>query len=429
MFFKRFELKQNNTNIKQEFVSGLTTFFAMLYIIPVNATIMSKAGIPFDALVTATALMTIIATLFSGLYSNTPVAMSVGMGLNAYFTFGLVLGMKIPWQTALGVVFLSGILYLLITLTPIRKWIIDSIELDTKRAVSAGIGAFIALIGLKEMGVVVSSKETLVALGNLGDSEVLFGIFSFGIALLLSVLRVKGALILSILITSAIAWVSGFSALPKEFVSLRASISPIFFELDIKSAFSLAFVPVIVTFLITDIFDTIGTLVGVGLRANLFKDNDSLSLQKTMEVDAGATILSGVVGVTSTTSFIESAAGVEEGGRTGLSAVFTALLFILPLFFLPVFASIPSFSIYPVLVIVGSSMFSELGKIDYSDNAIKYSTFFIVLMMPLTYSITNGLMIGAFVYTLVRIIEKRYEVFKSAMFFMAVLSVLLFGVL
>ncbi len=429
MILKRFKLRQNNTTLKQEFIAGLTTFFAMLYIIPVNATIMSKAGIPFDALISATALMTIIATIGSGFWANTPIAMSVGMGLNAYFTFGLVLGMKIPWQSALGVVFVSGVLYLFIALTPLRKWIIDTIPLDIKRAACAGIGAFIALIGLKEMGVIVSSKETLVGLGNLGDAHILFGLFSFGIALLLSVLKVRGALILSIIITSVISWISGFSPFPKEFVSLPASISPIAFELDIKSALSLSFVPVIVTFLITDIFDTIGTLVGVGLRANLFKDNNSTGLQKTMEADAGATILSGLFGVTSTTAFIESATGVEEGGRTGLSSVFTGLFFVLPLFFLPVFEAIPSFSIYPVLVIVGSLMFSELGNIDYSDAAVKYATFFIVLMMPLTYSITNGLMMGAFVYTVIMVVEKRYYVFKTAMFLMAVISVLLFGLL
>jgi len=429
MILDRFKLKENNTSVKQEFIGGLTTFFAMLYIIPVNATILSHAGMPFDALVTATALMTVIATIATGLWANTPIAMSVGMGLNAYFTYGLVLGMKIPWQSALGVIFLSGILYFIIALTPLRRWIINTIPIDIKRAACAGIGAFIALIGLKEMGVVVSSKETLVTLGNLGDTHVLFGLFSFGVALLLSVLKVRGALIFSIAITSVLAWISGFSPLPKEIISVPASMASIAFELDIKDALSLALVPVIITFLITDIFDTIGTLVGVGLRADLFKNNDSVKLQKTMEVDAGATILSGLFGVTSTTAFIESATGVEEGARTGLSSVFTGLLFVLPLFFLPLFEAIPSFTIYPVLVIIGSLMFSELGNIDYSDNAIKYATFFIVLMMPLTYSITNGLLIGSFVYTVIRFVEKKYDVVKTAMFLMAILSILFFGFL
>jgi len=426
---KRFELEKNNTTVLKEFVAGLTTFFAMLYIIPVNSTIMSQTGMPFDALVTATALMTIIATFANGIWANTPIAMSVGMGLNAYFTFTLVLGMKIPWQSALGVVFISGVLYVIIALTPIRRWIINTIPLDIKRATSAGIGAFIALIGLKEMGVIVPSSSTLVTLGNLTDTHILFGLGGLFVALVLSMLRVRAALILSIFITSIVAWISGVSELPKELLCTPASIAPIAFEMDVKSALTLSFIPIIVTFLITDIFDTIGTLIGVGLRANLFKGNDSIELQKTMEADAAATAISGVVGVTSTTAFIESAAGVEEGGRTGLSAVFTALLFILPLFFLPLFEAIPSFAIYPILIVVGTMMFSELGNINYEDYAIKYATFFIVIMMPLTYSITNGLMIGAFVYVLIKIFQKEFSVFKTAMGLMALIAIVLFSFL
>ena len=421
-----FKLQKHNTTISKEFIAALTTFFAMLYIIPVNSTIMSKTGMPFDALVTATTLITIIATLATGLWANTPIAMSVGMGLNAYFTFSLVLGMKIPWQTALGIVFISGILYFLIALTPLRRWIIDTIPLDIKRATSAGIGAFIAFIGLKEMGVIANSPATLVTLGNLSDIKVLFGIFTLFIALILTMKRVKGALILSVFITSIFSWIFGVEDFPKEIVSLPASIAPIAFKMDIASAMSLSLIPVIVTFLITDIFDTIGTLMGVGLRAKLFDKKDSKELQKTMEVDAAATALSGVFGVSTTTAFIESAAGVEEGGRTGLTSVFTALLFISALFFLPLFEAIPSFAIYPVLVVVGSLMFSELAKIDYSDFAIKYTTFFIVLMMPLTYSITDGLMIGAFVYVVIKLFQKRFDVLKSAMGLMAFIAVILF---
>ena len=428
-FLQRFELQKHNTTVTKEFIAGLTTFFAMLYIIPVNAAIMSKAGMPFDALVTATTLITIIATLATGLWANTPIAMSVGMGLNAYFTFSLVLGMKIPWQTALGIVFVSGVLYFLIALTPLRQWIIDTIPLDIKRATSAGIGAFIAFIGLKEMGVIVDSPATLVTLGNLSDMKVVFGIFTLFVALILTMKRVKGALILSILITALLSWMLGIVKFPKEIVSLPASIKPIALKMDIASALSLSLIPVIVTFLITDIFDTIGTLMGVGMRAKLFDEKDSKKLQKTMEVDAAATALSGILGVSTTTAFIESAAGVEEGGRTGLTAVFTALLFILPLFFLPLFEAIPSFAIYPILVVVGSLMFSELAKIDYSDFAIKYATFFIVLMMPLTYSITDGLMIGAFVYVLIRLFQKRFNVLKTAMGFMALIAIILFYVL
>lgn len=428
-FLQRFDLQNNNTTIKKEFIAGFTTFFAMLYIIPVNATIMSESGMLFSALVSATAFITILATIVSGFWSNTPIAMSVGMGLNAYFSFGLVMGMKLPWQTALGVVFLSGVLYMIITLTPIRRWIINTIPLDIKRAASAGIGAFVALIGLKQMGVIIDSEATLVSIGNMHDPKVLFGLFGLLSALIFTILKLRAALILSILLTSVTAWTIGFSPLPTHMFDAPASIAPIFMEMDIKAALSLSFIPVIITFLVTDIFDTIGTLIGVGLRAELFKKEDSTPLQKTMEADAAATVLSGVIGVTSTTAFIESAAGVEEGGRTGLSAVFTGLLFTLPLFFLPLFEAIPSFAIYPVLVIVGALMFSELGNIDYSDQAVKYTTFFIVLMMPLTYSITDGLMFGALVYVVVSLVQKRFDVLKTAMGLMSVIGILLLFVL
>jgi len=426
---KRFKLQEHNTTVSKEFIAGMTTFFAMLYIIPVNATIMSTTGMPFDALITATALITIIATLMNGLWANTPIAMSVGMGLNAYFTFGLVLGMKIPWQNALGIVFVSGIIYVIIALTPIRAWIINTIPLDIKRATSAGIGAFIAFIGLKEMGIIVTSKSTLVTLGHLDNPHILLSIFGLFVALILSMMRVKAALILSIILTTLLSWILGISQINDTFVSMPASIAPIALKMDIKSALSLAMLPLIVTFLITDIFDTIGTLIGIGLRAKLFKEKNSIELQKTMEADAAATVVSGVMGVTSSTAFIESAAGVEEGGRTGLSAVFTALLFILPLFFLPFFNSIPSFAIYPILVVVGSYMFSELKNINYEDSATKYATFFIVLMMPLTYSITNGLMIGAFIYVLIKLFQKEFSVLKSAMGLMSLISIVLFFIL
>ncbi len=426
---KRFELEKHNTTVSQEFIAGMTTFFAMLYIIPVNATILHDSGMPFDALVTATAIMTIFATVITGLWANTPIAMSVGMGINAYFTYGLVLGMKIPWQTALGVVFISGVLYVLIAITPVRRWIIDTIPLDIKRATSAGIGAFIAFIGLSEMHIIIPSHDTLVQLGNLSNPQVLLGIFGLFVALILSMLRVKAALMISILATTVLAWATGISKMSTEFVSIPASMSSIAFHIDIKSALQLSMVPLIFTFLITDIFDTIGTLIGVGLRAKLFKNNDSEKLQKTMEADAVATLVSGLAGVSSTTAFIESSAGVEEGGRTGLTSIFTALFFILPLFFLPFFEAIPSFAIYPIVVVVGSYMFSELKNINYDDEATKYATFFIVLMMPLTYSITNGLMIGAFVYVLIKLFQKDFAVLKSAMGLMSLIAIVLFFVL
>jgi len=424
-----FKLKEHNTTVGTEIRAGMTTFIAMLYIVPVNASILSAAGMPYDALITATAVMTILASVMNGLWANTPIAMSVGMGLNAYFSFGLVKGMGIAWQSALGVVFLSGILYTLISLTPVRRWMIETIPLDIKRAVSAGIGAFIAFIGLEQSKMIVASSSTLVKLGDFKDIHVQLALLGLLFALFFTLKRYKSALMLSIVLTTLIGWLLGIEKLPETFLSMPASMTPLAFKLDIASAFTLSMLPVILIFLITDLFDTLGALTGVGMRANLFKGKDSVSLQKTIEADATATAISGLAGVTSTTAFIESAAGVEEGGRTGLTAVVTGLLFVLTLFFLPFFKAIPSNAIYPILIMIGVVMFSELQHIDYGDKAVKFSAFFIVLGMPLTYSITDGLLLGAVVFAFVRIAEGRYREISMAMSILAVVALLVFFVL
>jgi len=422
-----FKLRENKTDIKTEMIAGFTTFMAMLYIIPVNAFILSTTGMPYDALVTATIFMTVLATIFNGLWSNTPIAMSVGMGLNAYFSFGLVKGMGIAWQSALGIVFLSGILYILISITPVRKWLIETIPMDVKRAVSAGIGAFIAFIALEQTKIVIADPATLVHIGNFKDPHVLLALFGLVTAIFFTLKKVKGAFILSIFITTFVAIVFGMASMPTEIFSMPASMAPVAFELDISSALSLSLLPVVLIFLLTDLFDTLGTLAGVGMRAKLFESKEgSKELQRTIEADAAATMISGLAGVTSTTAFIESAAGVEEGGRTGLTAVVTGLLFLLPLFLLPLFKAIPSNAIYPVLVVIGIMMFSELKNIDYDDEAIKYATFFIVIGMPLTYSITNGLLLGSLAYLLVKIVTNKTKEISPAMLILGISGIAIF---
>ncbi len=424
-----FKLKEHKTDVRTEVTAGFTTFMAMLYIVPVNASILSASGMPYDALVTATIVMTIFASILNGLWANTPIARSVGMGLNAYFSFGLVKGMGIPWQSALGIVFVSGILYVIISMTPVRRWLIETIPIDIKRAVSAGIGAFIAFIGLQQIKIIVDSPSTLLTLGDFNDSHVLLGLFGLALAIFFTVKKVKGAFILSIFFTTLLAWIIGIEKLPQEFISMPASMSPIAFELDIASALTLSLLPVIIIFLITDVFDTLGTLAGVGMRANLFKEKKSIPLQKTIEADAVATMVSGLAGVTSTTSFIESAAGVEEGGRTGLSAVVVGLLFILPLFFLPFFKAIPANAIYPILIVIGVMMFSELKHINYDDPAVKYATFLIVMGMPLTYSITDGLLLGALAYLLVNLFLGKIREISPAMLILALVGIMIFFIL
>jgi AGZA family xanthine/uracil permease-like MFS transporter len=314
-------------------------------------------------------------------------------------------------------------------MTPLRRWMIETIPLDIKRATSAGIGAFIAFIGLQQSKIIVENPSTLVTIGDFKNPHVLLALLGLALAIFFTLKRFKSALILSIILTTVVAWMTGIEKLPEGFVSMPASMAPIAFELDILSALSLSMLPVILIFLITDLFDTLGTLTGVGMRADLFKGKNSVPLQKTIEADAVATMVSGLAGVTSTTAFIESAAGVEEGGRTGLSAVVVGLLFILPLFFLPFFMAIPANAINPILVVIGVMMFSELQHIDYKDQAVKYSTFFIVLGMPLMYSITNGLLLGALAYVFVRIAEGKYRQIGIAMGVLAAVALLVFFVL
>ena len=426
---KFFHLAAAKTSVKQELIAGLTTFLAMIYIVPVNANIMSIAGMPFDALVTATALITIIATLFNGLFANTPVALSVGMGLNAYFTFALCVDAKMPWQSALGIVAISGALFTVLSFTNFRVWVIKSIPLDLRRAISAGIGAFICFIGLKQMGVIAHSEATLVTLGNFKDMNVLLGLFGLTVVLVLFVLKVKAAFILSILITSCVAWVAGISPAPQGVVSTPSGITPIFAQLDIPGALKLAFVPFIITFFITHLFDSIGTLTGVGNRAGLFGEGSKDGMKKlsrNLTSDAIGSVAGAVIGTSTVTAFAESASGVEAGGRTGLTAVFCAIFFVLTLFMLPLFKAIPANAIYPILVMVGVLMFSELGKIDYSDAGILIPAFFIVFLMPFTYSITNGLSFGFIAYIVVRLAQRRIKDLNFGVLTLGAISVLVF---
>ena len=426
----RFKLQQHNTTVKTEFLAGFTTFLTMMYIVPVNGFILSDAGLPMGAVITATALITILATIFNGLWSNTPIAMSVGMGLNAYFSYGLVLGMGLAWQSALGIVFLSGVIFVILSFTKFRIWIMTSIPVDLRRAISAGIGAFIAFIGLNQMGIIADNKATLVSLGNLSEPAVLLGIFGLFVTLAFYAFRIKGAFILGILLTSIVGWTFGIGDLPKEIVGMPESISPIFLQLDIISALSLSLLPVIITFLITDMFDTLGTLTGVGTRANLFQttSKDDKELEKTLEADAIATVGGSLIGVSTTTSFIESASGVEEGGRTGLTSVFTGSFFVLTLFMLPLFKAIPANAIYPVLVVVGILMFTELGNINFKNNdlAITSAAFLMVILMPLTYSIRNGFAAGFIVYTALKLLKGETKDINLGLIVITLISLLVF---
>jgi len=422
-----FKLAQHDTDIKTEISAGFTTFLTMLYIVPLNSLILSQSGMPYDALITATIVVTVLITLLNGIYSNTPIALSVGMGLNAYFTFGLVLGMKIPWQDALGVVFVSGLLFTILSFTNLKRTLLQSIPIDLRRAISAGIGLFLAFIGLKEIGLIVDDPVTLVHFGHLSDAKTALGTFGIVVTLILHTLNIKGAFIISIMLTTIVAFISGNASLPQMIFTSPSSMAPIAFELNIISVLTLSMFPVIIAFLLTDMFDTIGTLGSIAERAQIH-ENDDRKLDKTLKSDAIGSTVGATLGVSTVTSFIESAAGIEAGGRTGLTAVATALFFLPLLFMLPLFQAIPSSAIYPVLVMVGILMFQEIAHINFKDSASAVSSFFIVTMIPLTFSITNGIAFGFLSYVLVKTVQKERKELNSGIITLALISILIFWI-
>ena len=421
-----FHLTDSGTTIRTEVLSGATTFLTVMYIVPLNGIIMSKAGMPLEAVITATAAITIIASVANGLWSNTPITMSVGLGLNSYFAFGLVLGENLPWQTVLGIVFISGVFFVILTVTKVRQLIIDCITPEFKIAISAGIGVFIAFIGLKEMGIIVGHPATLVTLGDLGEPDVLLGLAGLFIIIIFMSRKVRGAFILGIALTGIIAFVLGIAAPPDRVLSMPASVGPIFMKLDIAGALKISLAAPVITFMLTDLFDSLGTLAGVGHRAGIFSDGDTVSVQKTLEVDAAATVLGSVMGLSTTTSFVESTAGIEEGGRTGLTSVVTGLLFTATLFMLPLFKSIPANAIYPVLVIVGVLMFADIRKIDFTDISTAIPAFFIIIFMPLTFSITRGLAAGFISHVFVKIVTGRFRELNPVVVVLAIVSAVAF---
>ncbi|ECK2796030.1 NCS2 family permease [Campylobacter coli] len=426
-----FKLKENGTNVRTEVVAGLTAFLAMVYIIPVNSSIVSNTGMPIEALITATALITIVASAFNAFFANTPVAMSVGMGLNAYFTFAVCLGQKIPWQSALGAVFISSIIFLILSFTPFRLWVIRNIPKDLRLAICAGIGCFIAFLGLSQMGVIMHNKDTLVSIGNFKSPHVLFGIFTLILIVFFWAIKLRGAFILGVLISSIIAWIFGIdnASFPEQILSLPNfssdnGLGAIFLELDIKSALNITMIPIILTFFITQLFDSIGTITGIGERGKIFDDakNGEKKLGKTLMADATGSALGALGGTSTVTAFVESTTGVESGGRTGLTALVVAICFAFTLFLLPLFKAIPANAIYPVLVMVGILMFMEVKNIDFKDSAIAVASFFTIIMMPFTYSITTGFAFGFLSYLLVRIFKREWDKINLGIIVLSLIS-------
>jgi adenine/guanine/hypoxanthine permease len=416
MFEKYFKLSKKGTDVKTELLAGLTTFLTMAYILAVNPGMISQTGIPIEAAFLATALSAAVATLIMGLLANYPVALAPGMGLNAFFTYTVVFGFGMSWQAALAAVFVSGILFLIVTVTGIRKMVIVAIPKQLKLAIGAGIGFFIAFIGFQNAGIIVANPATLVALGDLTEGVVLLAVFGILVTVGLLAFKVKAAIFIGMVLTAVVGLIAGAAGvadmpgLPTAIISAEFDTSAVFAFVsgfDELLSHPQTFL-VIFTFLFVDFFDTAGTLVAVGNRTNLVDEEGNLeNIEKALMADSVGTIVGASLGTSTVTSYIESASGVEVGGRTGLTAVTTAVLFILSIFFAPLLAVVNATVTAPALIVVGILMAQQLGGIDWEDFVSASSGFMAVIVMILSYSISDGIAVGFITYVVASVAAKR----------------------
>jgi len=399
-----FKLKEHGTTVRTEVMAGITTFMTMAYILAVNPGILSATGMPAGGIFTATALASCIATLCMALLSNLPIALAPGMGLNAFFAFTVVLGMGYSWQLALTAVFVEGLIFILMSLFNIREAIVKSIPANIKNAVSVGIGLFIAFIGLQNAGLIVKNDATLVGLGTITKGAPLLALIGLVIMGILLIFKVKGALLIGILATTIIGIPFGVTKIPQGWSPVSAPAAPLLFQFQFDKLFTLDFVIVLFTFLFVDIFDTIGTLVGVTTQAGLIsKKGEIPRVKQALLSDAIGTVAGACLGTSTVTSYVESAAGVAEGGRTGLTSMTTAILFGLALFLSPLFLLVPGAATAPALILVGLFMLAPIKNIDLSDFSEAIPAFLTILMMPLAYSIAEGLVFGVIAYILLKL--------------------------
>lgn len=416
-----FKISERGSTVKQEVIGGITTFLAMSYIIFVNPAILGDAGMDRGALITVTCLASALATLLSGVWANAPFALAPGMGLNAFFTYTLVLGKGVPWQTALGIVFISGFFFLILSIGGIREKIANAIPLPLKIAVGGGIGMFITLIGLKNMGVVVANDATLVALGPI-TTTVLIGIVGLIVSMVLEIERVKGGMLIGILVSTILAFITGNVDVPSQFISMPPSAAPIAMKLDIIGAFKLSLIGPIFSFMFVDLFDTLGTLISCSKQMGMVDEKGHIQgLGKMLYTDVSATIAGAMMGTSTVTTFVESAAGVAIGARTGLASVVTALMFIGALFFAPIVGVVPAYATAPALIIVGGYMFKNVKDLDFTDMKSLFPAFIIIVAMPLTYSISIGLSLGFLAYILLHLLTGDFKKINFTLLFIGAL--------
>ena len=405
-----FGFKEHGTSIGRESIAGLTTFLAMAYILFVNPPMLAMTGMDEGAVFTATALAAAIGTLIMGLLANYPIALAPGMGLNAFFTFSVVLGMGIPWQTALLGVFTSGIIFILITLTGVREVIINAIPQEMKLAAGAGIGLFIAFIGLKNAGIVVADEATTVALGSMLEPTTLLAVFGLVVTALLMVRGVKGGIFYGMALTSIAGIIVGLIKTPEAIIAPVQSLEPTLFAIfsvPFSDIFTIQMIVVILTFLFVDFFDTAGTLFAVANQAGFVKDNKLPRAGRALLADASATSIGAMLGTSTTTAYIESSSGVAAGGRTGFASVVTAGLFLVAMFFSPLLGVVTSEVTAPALIIVGVLMASSLGGIEWKKLEVAIPAFFTIVAMPLTYSIATGIALGFVFYPITMLVKGR----------------------
>ncbi|MEW5783793.1 MAG: NCS2 family permease [Bacillota bacterium] len=427
---KLFKLKENKTNVRTEVIAGITTFMTMAYIIFVNPFILSNefgAGMDFGAVMTATIIAAALTTILMGFLTNYPFALASGMGLNAFFSF--VVAARFGWQAALGAVFISGIVFFILAATGVIRYIDIAVPTSLKRAVAAGIGLFIAFIGLQSGGIIVASEATQVTLGNLREPGTLLTVIGILIIAVLMARKVRGAILIGILLTTIISFFMGITQFPTglgDVFGAPASITPILFKLDIKAALAIPFF-VIFSFVFVDVFDTMGTLLGTGARAGFLDDKGHLPrVNKAMLADSIGTMGGALLGTSTVTTYVESTAGISEGGRTGLTSIVTGLLFFLTLFLAPLAGLVPAQATAPALVIVGVLMVGAVTKIDFEDFTEALPAFLTILFMPLAYSIADGIAFGFIAYPIVKLIAGRRKEVHWLVYLLAVISLIHF---
>ncbi|KMT22147.1 NCS2 family permease [Clostridium cylindrosporum] len=429
-----FKLSERKTNVKTEFLAGLTTFIAMSYIIfLIPGQFLSAAGMPLSSATAATILSTAVATLLVGLYANLPIAMGPGLGLGAVFAFVMVGTMGLNWQTALGAVFVSGVVFLILAVTNVTKSIIESIPKVLKSAIGVGIGLFISFIGLKSSGIVADSPSTLITLGNLKNPATLLAVIGLIIICLLMARKVKGAFLIGIFATTIIGMIMGVTKVPtsiNDFVSfIPAFPTDTFGKLDIMAAIGYGLLSIIFTITIVDLFDNIGTLIAVSGKAGLLDENGNLpGINKGLVAGSFAAMIGGLFGACTVTSYLESASGVAEGGKTGLTSVVTGALFLAALFLTPLAGLVPGAATAPVLIVLGALMIGEVVHIDFNDFTNGLPAFLTIVLMPLTASIVEGMAFGFISYVLVKLILGKSKEIKPLMYVLAVVFIIHLGI-